>query len=865
MSRRDQRERDVDREIQSHLDSEAEEQQQNGLPPEAARQAARRTFGNPTLIKEAVREMWGWSSLERFWQDLRFAARTLRKSPGFAFVAALSLGLGIGANTTMFSLVDGLWTRPMAVPKPSEVVRVFSVTTQESEGFFSYPEYLELNKQATAFSGLVARGGRGVRMPNPDGSLELCTVNVVSENFFSVLGVRAGLGRLFTPGDQDPIVILGNSFWKRRFGANPEIVGKQIEFERGRTSTLMTVAGVLPETFREIANGGDRDLWLTPQAWVSLAGRGDFENRGFRWFRVLGRLAPGASASSATAQVRTIAQRLASAWPETNAGRSARVITDASHRLQQAGTNGLLLLAVVLLLVLLCSVNVANLLLARGGARSKEIAVRLSLGAHRLRLVRQFMTENLVLGLIGLAAGLAIGAGLIKLLPSLLVQPPAFHPVLDFQLDFRVLSFSLAVSVLTILLFGLSPAWRTAKSGLVPALKGASGLAASGAGKGLRPRHWLVISQVGISLALLAATGVLVESFVNTRTMDYGLARKPLLLVWLQLSGPQAAALHREALDRLRGLPGVKAVAIASRAPLSLSEGGMSQRVVFPDQLPVEIKYNSVSSNYLPAIGTALRRGRMFDEVDQTSGAPVVLINETMAQRYWPREDAVGKTIRLEGSSGGEYRIVGVTQDAPINGIGEAPEPYLYLPYWRNPTDSMTYVLETSGDALALAQPARQKLLAISRQLDPLMITTEQELVRYSAGQYQVTAELVAVLGFIGLVLTAVGLYGVVSYGVSQRTRELGIRMALGAERGQMLKLILLEVASLGLIGMAFGLPLALTATRLASALLFGVSPWDVPLFAAAVLLLAIVLLIAGAVPARRAMRVDPLAALRYE
>lgn len=809
-------------------------------------------------------------ALSQFAQDLRYAGRMLRKNLSFSAVAVLSLALGIGANTTIFSLVDGLWTRPMAITRPSEIVRLFAVTNQNTEDSFSYPEYLELRKQTTAFRGLVARGARGARIANPDGTSELRTVNVVSSNFFSVLGVRAILGRTFTPDDDTPGVILGNSFWKGRFGGDPAIVGKQIELIRGQSGVLFTVLGVLPANFRDIFNGADRDLWLSPQSWIRLASRNDFEDRRFRWFNVLGRIGAATSIHSAATQVQTVAQRIQTDWRETNAGRSARVVSDLSYRLERAGTNGVLLLAVVLLLVLLCSVNVANLLLARSASRAKEISVRLSLGAARLRVVRQLMTENLLLGLAGLAAGLLLGTWLIRILPSLLVQPPAnFQPMLDFQLDSRVLSFTVLVSLITILLFGLTPAWRTTKPNLVPALKGEASL--SGAPRrGLQLRHWLVVSQVSISLTLLAATGVLVQSFVNTRTLDYGLARKPLLLVWLMSSDSHAPALYREALDHLRTLPGVKEIALASRAPLSLSEGGMSQRVTFPDRpeirLPLEIKFNSISSNYLRIMGTALRCGRMFDEADQTSGAPVVLINETMAQRFWPGEDPIDKNIHIEGAQGGTFRIVGVVQNAPINAIGEPPEPYLYLPYWRNFTPYVTFVIQTSGDPRALAQPVRQKLISLNpRQLDPLMITTEAELIRYSAGGYQITAELVSVLGVLGLILTAVGLYGVVSYGVNQRTREIGIRIALGAEQSDTLKLILREVGLLGLIGMIFGLPMALAATRLASSMLFSVNPWDMSIFAAACVLLGAVLLIAGFAPARRATRVDPLTALRYE
>jgi putative ABC transport system permease protein len=629
------------------------------------------------------------------------------------------------------------------------------------------------------------------------------------------------------------------------------------------------VVGILPETFREITNGEDRDLWLPTQSWTRLSSSSELEDRGFRWFRVLGRLAPGVSVRAANAQVQLIARRLASEWPQTNGGRGARVVSDLTYRMQQAGTNGVILLSAVLLLVLLSSVNVANLLLARGVRRSKEIAVRLSLGAQRSRLVRQLMTENIVLGFAGLAAGISVGAGLIKLLPSLLVQPPALRPILDFHLDLRVLCFSVLVSMATIFLFGLAPAWSTSKSNLAGSLKERVS-SADWAGRGLQPRHWLSISQISVSLVLLAGTGLLLESFINTRTLDYGLGRKPLLDVWVSASGEQAPILYREALDRLRAFSSVKEIAFASRAPLSLSEGGMSQLVTFPERpgtlsQPVEIKYNSISSNYLRIMGTALLRGRMFNTIDQRTGPAVVLISETMTRRFWPQGNPINKVIRIKSLNEREYRIVGVVQDAPINAIGEPPEPYMYLPYWRNPTDSMTFVIETNGSPLTLAEPIRHALLSLSHDLDPFMITSQQELIRYAAAPYQMTAELVSTLGFLGLMLTAIGLYGVISYGVTQRIREIGIRMALGAERGTILKLVLGEVTLLAFIGIAVGLPLAFFGARSASTLLFGVAPWNLTAFCGAIALLAIVLFAAGAVPARRATKIDPMVALRYE
>lgn len=805
-------------------------------------------------------------------RNIRLAIRVLASHPGFTLVAALSLALGIGANSAIFSLVDSLWFRPLAVPDSGRIVRVFGVTDQNREAFLSYPEYLDFKSQATSLTDLVIVGSRGARLLEGDGK-ELVTLNLVSPNFFTALGVKAQVGRVFTPQDEsNPAaaldVVLGNAFWQRRFGGDPSIVGKQIRIQR-INNVLATVIGVLPPSFREIETGSDRDLWFSRPSWTQIGVPADLEARGSRWFMVLGRLTPGASAQQANEQIRTIAARMADAYPASNKNRRASVVPDVRYRLEQAGTNGLALLAIVMLVVLISSVNVANLLLSRAGSRGREFAVRLALGASRGRLVSQLMCENLVLGFLGLLLGLGLGAVLVSILPSLIVTPPGFHGTSYFEFDSRVLVFSFLVSMATVLFFGLAPSWRAARPDLVPALKGESAFGDSGHGR-WHVRNWLVIAQVAVSMTLLVSAGVLVRSFANTRISDLGFGRKPLLLVWMS-EGDATPQMFRDIVTHFEGMPGVRNVAVAVRAPLSLSSNGMFQLVSFPGrpdlsgEPPFEIKYNSVSPNFLSTMGTPLLRGRPFDERDNATGADAVLINEKMAQRFWPGEDPVGKTIQTGFRTRRARTVVGVVKNAPINAVGEPPEPYLYLPFWSNFEEEATFLIETATDPTGLAQTARRELKTVSPKLDPLTITTENELIRYSAQKFQITAELVGALGILGLILTAVGLYGVVSYGVSQRTRELGIRMALGADRSDTERLVLGEVARLGLTGIGIGLPLALAATRMMKAMLFGVGPWDVATFAAAGVLLAVVLFLAGFLPARQATGIEPLSALRAE
>ena len=802
-------------------------------------------------------------------RDFRFALRVLASKPLFTLVAALSLGLGIGANSAIFSLVDTFWFRPLAVPHASEIVRIFSVTAQESEGLISYPEYLDFKRQASTLSGLAALGGRGLTLIEGE-TRKLHDLNLVSSNFFTALGVKPLIGRLFTPQDEADapgslVVVLGNSFWQRHYGGDPKIVGKQIHIQRVH-DVMVTVIGVLPKSFRDLDSAEDRDLWFATPSWKTLGFEQELESRGNRWFTVVGRLTPGASEQSAKSEIQAIADQMAQNWPATNKGRRATVVSDLHYRMAKAGSNGIALLAIVFLVVMISSVNVANLLLARAGIRGKEMAVRLALGAGPGRLIRQLMAENFLLGALGLAGGVAIGAWLIAILPALMVQPPGFPYIIDFQFDTRVFAFSVAISLITILFFGLTPAWKSARPELVPALKGEA--AFGGSSKRRWPlRNWLVVAEVAISLTLLVSAGVLVRSFANTRTQDIGFGRKPLLLVWV--SADAKPPLYRDVVQRFEAMPGVRSVAVAVRAPLSLSSNGMFQRVTLPgrpefdNRLPFEIKYNSVSRNFLSTMGTPILRGRGFEARDEADGATSVLINETMAQRFWPGQDPVGKFIQIGTKPPRTHTVIGVVKNAPINNVGEAPEPYLYMAYWPNFEEEATFLIETQTEAAALASTARRVLKSVDSRLDPLTIVTQNDLIRYSAQRFQITAELVGALGLLGLILTAVGLYGMVSYNVSQRTRELGIRMALGADRTDTLNMVLREVATLGLTGMAVGLPLALIATRLLSSLLFGLGPWDIPTFAGAAILLIAVVLVAGFVPARRATAIEPVSALR--
>jgi predicted permease len=815
-------------------------------------------------------------------QDIRYALRQLRKSPGFTLTAVLTLALGLGASSAIFCLIDGLWLRPMHLPRQRELVRIFATTGQDSEGYFNYSDSLAMAQRTTAFkgpsAGVAAIGRRGNMMLNPDGTSTLVRTDVVSSNFFDVLGVRPLLGRTFTAKDAErlrthPGVVLGYRFWQRQYAGDPGIVGRQIALRHGKSGgSQLDVWGVLPPEFREIENGLDRDIWMPTEAWAAIVPRGDTEltAKNFRWFNLLGRLAPGATVAQANDQVAAVAGALAAADPADNRGRGARAVSDFRYRMDNAGTSGLVLFAIVGCVVLLAIVNVAHLLLARALARGPEVALRLALGATRWIVARQFLMENLLLSVLGWVTGLGFAVGIAALLPRLLAKQPvmlnSIGPANSFQVDWRVFLFAGLLALATMLALALVPLVQVARPQLLPALQAGAATRTDRTPILRRAAIWL---QIGISFALLVSTGALVRSFLNTRTQSIGLTRNQVLVAFTL--EPDAAT-RDAAIARLRALPGVERVAYGIRTPIMLSEDGVAAKTLLPSHPemrdPVEIKYNAVSPEFLSVVGTRVVRGRGFTAADDLNGPPVVLISQAMARKYWPSRDPIAQVVRLPGFSNGsdlEARVIGVAEDAPISRIGEIPEPYMYIPFHLSRMGEITFALETRQEAMSMAQTARQALIHSDPLLDPIMVTSLPELIRYSAGNYQMMAELVSALGFIGLALTVVGLYGFLAFRVTQRRREIGIRMALGASREATAWLILRDTARMAAIGLAIGVALALAAARLEAAVLFGVRPLDALSLAGALCILMIAVAAAAWLPARRAAAIEPMQALRAE
>ena len=803
--------------------------------------------------------------------DVRYALRSLARERLFTAVAILSIALAVGFNSTIFSVVDGLWLRPPGVPNSRELTWIFATTPVSSSGDLSWPEFRDLQDRTRAFSGVIAVGGRGARLHSENGPPELLTINLVSSNFFSVLGVNAQFGRVFTPADaamlaKDEVVVLGHEFWKRRYGGDPSIVGRTIPLGR-KSPRPVLVMGVLPASFRDVRASSDRDLWAPVETWTLWGNGEDFEARDYRWFDVLARRKHSIAVSQADAEVKVIADGWARQYPQDNAGRSARVLPDLNLRLQTLGGTGGALAIVAVLVVLITCVNLANLLLARGARRTREMAVRAALGATRGRLIRQLLTETSMLGLAGIAVGLALTAWAVGLLPVILIPPPGFRSVTAFEFDTRVVGFTVVSAVAIILLFGVLPALRAANTDLAPAFRAGSDRASTGVRRSL---SWTLLSagQVGVALVLLCSTATVLRSFWETQNAELGFARKPLVLASYSfgLIGRPGAI---EMTEHIKSIPGVKDVALAFRAPLSLSGGGWARKVHVPDSgydqrrgLP-EVRLNAVTSNYFDVMGTRILSGRAFTDADQEPGEGLAIVNQQFARVFFNGADPVGRVI--DGPDKPPARIVGMARDAPINSVTEQPEPYFYLPYWREVNGDLTMLIEAQTSAPPVLAGFKKLLQSIDRRFYPLGVTTLDDLLAYSTRTQLMTAILTGTLGVVGIFLTFLGVYGVVAYNVTQRTREIGIRMALGATQAGTVGLVMRDGLRLLALGLCAGLPLAAYARNVLEPVLFRVQFLDAVSIAVAVGLLSVCVAVASMVPARRAASVNPVTALRQD
>jgi putative ABC transport system permease protein len=859
--RRRRFEHDLDDELQLDVECRTQNNIQAGMTPVEARRQALLSLGGFDQTKEECRDGRPLAWLETVLQDLSYGIRGLRANPGFTLIATLSLAAGIGANSAIFSLIDAIFTRPMPVLRVSEIVHITTTSPQFRFGAVSGADYLDYRK-ATTLAGVAAVDYRGPVL-TIGGVPESTYAEVVSDNFFTLLGVKAAVGYTFREeADAPPVIVLSHRFFQSRFGGDARIIGRAVRMG----GTMVTIIGVAPASFRGTRNDMSADLWIPFSTWGEPQA---LEDRGTRQFTVIGRLRPGIAIGRVEQELTSIASNLARAYPATNKDRMVRVESERAYRMRAAGSLGLVVMGLVGAVLLLASMNVAMLLLARAETRRREMAVRRTLGAGRARLVRQLLTESVLLAAIGTVAGIGLGGILIRVVPPAL-RLDRFVPNVDFVLDSRVLLFSLAVAAGSGLIFGLLPALMSARVDLAPALKSTAAGAGTSAGRA-RARNVLVVFQIGVSLVLLVVSILLARSFRNALEADLGFNPDNVLVFEIPHIGHpgtgQHELLYRQVAAGVRALPGVRSAAVAMRPPLGNSGGGRTEKVWLPGPRPepVEVGISVVGPSYFSLLGTRLLRGREFDDHDGLSARKVAIINETGVRRFWPSESPIGKVFRIGGPNGTAWEIVGVARDARINSIGEAPCPYLYFPFAQTNPGDVTLLVGTGPGPMTLVKPVRDRLQEIDKGLVVNASFTLDRLVDSALDRFRMPAQLAAALALVGVLLAAVGLYGVISYFVNARTRETGIRIALGAQPGDVLGSVLRHAARLACCGVALGVALVLVAGSGLSSVLYGVSSRDWPSLGAASTLMVLIALAAGFVPARRATRTDPAVTLRHD
>jgi len=821
--------------------------------------------------------------METLLQDLRYAVRMLIKTPGVTAVAVVTLALGIGANTAIFSGVNAFLMRPLPVPDPDRLVRPIEVA--EDRGVsdeISYPDFVDYRNQATSFTGLAAEDMVQAAL-NTENQNDVIWGQAVSGNYFAVLEVKPAMGRPFLPEEDGArgahaVVVVSDSLWRRRLGSDPNIIGKAIQLN----ARQYQVIGVAPDFFRGTKFGLAMDFWA-PIAMVEelRSATGLLESRDSHWMNVVGRLKPNVSLSQASAEMNAIAQRLNQSYSNERAtGTQAKVLSELEGRWSEANlvikTAGAIAMAIAGLILLIACANVANLLLARGAARRKEIGIRLALGASRPRLVRQLLTESLVLSLLGGGLGLLIAYWATQLMQGMI-------PVLDynvindfFSLDSRALLFTIAASVATGILFGLAPALHSSNPQLVPVLKGTSESEQRGKTRRLTLRNSLVVAQIALSLMVLVCGGLFIKSFRKAQSIDPGfnttrnallISMNPLLVGY---EDEKARNFYHRVIEQAKALPGVEAAGLTRLVPLGDSSNSTGPVLREGETLARgsagrDVMTTVVSPGYFDAMQIPFIEGRNFDDRDQQKTQKVIVINQKLAQILWPGESAVGRRILIGADSKDPLEVVGVVKTGKYRSLAEDPKPYFYSVLSQRRPAAMTLVLRTNGDPLALVGSVRTALKAIDQQVPMFAVKTMPVHLSWALWGPNLAATFSLAFGVLALMLSAVGLYSVMAYVVSQRTREVGIRMALGANRRDVLRMVTGQGMKLAVFGVLLGLVMAIALSKVISSLLIGVSSYDVATFAVVSGLLTFVALIACYLPARRATKVDPLVALRYE
>ncbi len=859
--------RDIEEELRIHVEMETEINIKRGMPPDEARAVALKSFGHPGRNTERGYDIRGGGWLEALWQDLRYGARMLFKQPGFTAIAALTLGLGIGANITIFSVVNAVLLRPLPYPDADRLVFLWSEAPAQNirERASAYANVADWREQNKSFEDIAASDPTVVTLTGAAEPEQVMSVRA-SANLFPLLGVAPMLGRTFTADEEQQqarVVVLSHGLWRRRFGASPNVLGQTLEID-GASSQVI---GVMPERFR---SGKETPIWephtLFPDWEAQKAQRGTGS------WQVVGRLKPQVSLAQAQVEMSAIAQRLEQAFPVANKGLGVNLVPLQLH---YTGSNVRLALwmlfgAVALVLLIACT-NVANLMLARGITREREMAIRIALGAGRIRLMRQMLTESALLSLLGGAVGLLIASWGIRAILSF--SPPNIRNLDSVTIDTRVLAFTTVVALLTSLLFGLAPALKISQAQPGAALK--EGRSASGGVSGRRLRSLLLITEFSLTVLLLAGAGLLLRSFSKLQAVDPGF--DPARVLHMQLTparngtADQWRVFYQQVSERIAALPGVEAAGLTEEIfrsgnpdGLITIEGGSpdssaTARIPFSEDV--------ISEGFFQTLRVPLRKGRFFNAQDNQAAVRVTIINETMARRFWPGEDALGKRFKLgpAQSTNPWLTVVGVVGDMRRQSLERQPIAQIFQPYLQSSARRLILLIRTTGEPIHLAPVVRSEIRALDKTVLVNGIATLESQLDQRVAERRFQTWLLALFSALALLLAAVGIYGLMSYTVTQSTREFGIRMALGAQPRDLVRLVIGHGLVLSATGVVIGLVAAFALTRVLAGLLFGVTTTDPTTFLVAPLVLLLVALLACFVPARRATKVDPMVALRHE
>jgi putative ABC transport system permease protein len=882
--RRRRLDRDLEDEVAFHLAMREADLRAGGVPDPAAGEMARRRFGNVTYLKEQTRDMWLFPSLESISQDVRFALRTLRKSPGFTIVAVLALAIGIGGNTAIFSLVDAVRARALPYQEPERLVQLWGNVQRASveRRGTSYPDYADWRAQATSFEEMAAFAGVTMTLFTTE-EPERLSVELVSPGYFSILSVAPAQGRTIRPeedvvGNPANVVVLSDGLWKRRFGSDPAIIGKQITLN----TRVCTVIGIMPPGFKGLTD--------TAELWAPFAFTGSAQamaNRGSRGFAPVAKLKKGVSLAAVQSEMDAIARRLEAAYPQTNEKRGVEVSPLDVELVGALRPALLMLMAAVAFVLFIACANVANLLMTRSEARRREIAVRTALGAGRGRLLRQLITESCVLTFIGAAVGLLLAQASIGAL--LASSPVTFPSFVAPTLDLRVAAFTIGVSLACGILVGLAPGLQAKAVDLSNTLKEAA--RGSGGKRSQQVRGALVIAEVSMAVVLLIGAGLMIRSVRNLIALDPGFNPSSVLTLRVNIPRASAPAVQpspagapstppappplvvqaRSLVQRVRAVPGVVAATLSNDLPLDGSAGAVfytaeGQPAVNAQNIP-RAYIHAVSPDFFATLGIPLTQGRTFTDNELIPQATSVIVSDQVVKRFWPGQDPMGKRIKFGAvdSNNPWLSIVGVAGDVKYRGLPENPtkDPDIYTPFVDRNTVAAIGV-RTAGPPTAVASAVRSAIRAADPSITVYSVRSMDELIGNQTAQSRFIMWLMGAFAAIALSLAVIGIYGVMSYLVAQRTREIGVRLALGAAGGDILRLVVGNGARLIAVGIVGGVAAAFALERLVSTLLFGVTALDAAA-AVAVAVLATVALVACYVPALRATRVSPITALRYE